>query len=423
LIYVANGTTTLSVIDGATDSVTATVTLPLPVRFVAVDSAANKIYAGGVQLNEPVYAIDGATNVVARFATTPLNVVSGLAVNPATNLLYVVGTTGFFAPSPAVIALNGTTGALWSSRGLDQTMNPYNVVGGAAIAVNSVTNQVYIGGNTAPGLLQVWDGATQALSSVFTVGTDPQVMVSDDATNTIYAAQGNGTVAVINGATKSQVGPDITVGNLSSAIAFNPHTKQLFVTDYLSGGLAIVDAGTAMVVGSVAPTGSHPAGVAVNPTTDKVYVANLSDGTVTIIDAAQHPTKPLLVQATPGAGQATISWSPPTSDGGVAISSYTATAMPGGIACTTALTSCTILGLTPGTTYSVTVTATNSAGNSEPSDSVSILPSAATTPSTTASTLSLAATGANLEAPSAVTLGLLGLGGVVLARRRRGVRA
>ena len=57
---------------------------------------------------------------------------------------------------------------------------------------------------------------------------------------------------------------------------------------------------------------------------------------------------------------------------------------------------------------------------------VNLLPgpaSTTTTATTTPSPTALAATCANLAAPLALSLSLLGLGGVMLGRRRRGVRA
>ena len=93
------------------------------------------------------------------------------------------------------------------------------------------------------------------------------------------------------------------------------------------------------------------------------------------IEGAGAPGTPTSASATAGDAQATISWSAPSSNGGAAITSYTATASPGGATCTTSSTSCTITGLANGTSYTFTVTATNSAGTSAASSaSASVTP-------------------------------------------------
>ena len=93
------------------------------------------------------------------------------------------------------------------------------------------------------------------------------------------------------------------------------------------------------------------------------------------------PGAPTGVTAAAGNGQATVSWNAPASDGGTAIKSYTATASPGGATCTTTSTSCVVTGLTNGTRYTFTATATNAAGTSVASSaSAGVTPSAPPAP-------------------------------------------
>ena len=75
------------------------------------------------------------------------------------------------------------------------------------------------------------------------------------------------------------------------------------------------------------------------------------------------PGAPTTVNATPGSGQATVSWAAPADAGGSAIIAYTVTASPGGSRCSTSgATSCTVIDLTNGTAHTFTVTATNAIG-------------------------------------------------------------
>ena len=86
---------------------------------------------------------------------------------------------------------------------------------------------------------------------------------------------------------------------------------------------------------------------------------------------ASSPGAPGRPSATPGDTTATISW-PTADDGGSPITGYTATA--GSQTCTTATTTCTLSGLINGTTYSVTVTATNAVGTGPASAATSVTP-------------------------------------------------
>ena len=81
----------------------------------------------------------------------------------------------------------------------------------------------------------------------------------------------------------------------------------------------------------------------------------------------KRPDAPTIGTATLGNAQATVPFTAPSSDGGSAITSYTATSSPGGITGTLSQSgsgSITVTGLTNATAYTFTVTATNAIGTS-----------------------------------------------------------
>ncbi len=74
------------------------------------------------------------------------------------------------------------------------------------------------------------------------------------------------------------------------------------------------------------------------------------------------PGPPEDIGASPGDHQATVTWQPPSDDGGFPILDYTATANPGGRTATVVTSPATITGLTNGQSYTFTVRARTAAG-------------------------------------------------------------
>lgn len=97
------------------------------------------------------------------------------------------------------------------------------------------------------------------------------------------------------------------------------------------------------------------------------------------VTPATIPDAPTATTATRGNTAATVSWLAP-SNGGAPVTSYTVISSPGGRTCTTSTTQCAVGGLTNGTAYVFTVSATNRIGTSESSAA-----SAPITPATTPS--------------------------------------
>jgi alpha-tubulin suppressor-like RCC1 family protein len=89
------------------------------------------------------------------------------------------------------------------------------------------------------------------------------------------------------------------------------------------------------------------------------------------------PQAPSAVTVSPGATSAVVSWMAPASLDGGRLAGYTATASPGGAGCSATATSCTITGLTGGTSYQVSVVARTTAGVSGASDPAGVTPGSA----------------------------------------------
>jgi len=117
----------------------------------------------------------------------------------------------------------------------------------------------------------------------------------------------------------------------------------------------------------------------------KVRIRNESGYGYVIADAVRFvqavvPAAPTSVGAVPGDGQAIVNFTPPESLGSP-ITSYTVTSTPGNISVSASAGPIVVTGLTNGTEYTFTVTATNAIGTSQPSDpSNSVTPTAAIAP-------------------------------------------
>jgi YVTN family beta-propeller protein len=253
---------------------------------VAVNPASGKVYVAGAG-NATVSVVDGASPLTAPVVVSlPVGATaSSVVVNPATNTVYTGNGNG------TVSAINGATNAVTS----------VTVGSGAAVlTVDAATNTVFVA--TADGTVTAINGATNVTSKFVaaTSSTGPAAIAVNTVSDRVYVANKTaGTVTVLNGATGSVVAT-VTVGTSPAAIAVNPVTNKIFVANYGSASVSLIDGATSAVTNTI-PVGSEPDGMAINVVTDQVYVANAGVGSVSDIDGASHAVTYILVGTSPAA--------------------------------------------------------------------------------------------------------------------------
>jgi YVTN family beta-propeller protein len=209
---------------------------------------------------------------------------AAIAVNPVTNKVYVADGV----ETSTVTEIDGATNATTT---LAAGANPFS------IAVDPVTNRVYVG-DGADANVTVIDGATNAATTVPIAGNIADAIAVNSATNTIYVANiSEDNVTVIDGATHA-IGT-VPAGHGPDAVAVNPVTGKVYAVNFLDGTVTVID-GTTNATATV-PVGRSPGFVAANPATNQIYIANFGDGTVTVIDGATNATATVAVGGDPAA--------------------------------------------------------------------------------------------------------------------------
>ncbi len=285
---------------------------------------------------------------------------------PASNALSAIPATVPGAPAlTAATVGNGQVALTWTAPASN---------GGSAI--NSYTATASPGGSTCStsGASCTVGGLTNGISYSFTV-TATNAVGTGPASNALTA-----TPATLPGAPTLITA---TPGNGQVALAWTapPSNGGSAITSYTAtaspGGATCTTSGLACTVSGLTNGTTYSFTVTATNALGTGPASNALSATPAA--AVTAPGAPTLTAATPGNGQVALAWTAPPSNGGSAITSYTATAGPGGATCTTSGLACTVSGLTNGTTYSFTVTATNAAGTGPASNALSATPTAAAT--------------------------------------------
>ena len=284
---------TVTVTDGATGQSRTIPVGPRP-QFLVVNPVTNRVYVnnGG---NATVSVIDGTTDT--NITPTPLAMGShgAMAVNPLTNTIYVVRQTGL--GTDEVSYLNGNTNTWYTIA--TESFQPI------AVAVNPLTNTLYVahyGTGDVRIISAANDGNAHPVTTSIGVWSHPMGIAVNPVTNKIYVVteDSRGPIAVIDGATRTASFPALASGhgNGAKAVAVNSATNKIYAA--FNGEIVVLDGNTGALSYINVPTGSGQVAIGINYTTNRIYVTTNS-GVMTVIDGDTNTTLGTTSIA-PGAG-------------------------------------------------------------------------------------------------------------------------
>lgn len=181
------------------------------------------------------------------------------------------------------------------------------------VAVSHDGTHVYVT-NVDDGTVSVVDTTgNTVIGDPIRVGVAPfGVAVSRDGTRLYVIERGvrvdgayrDGTVSVVDTATKAVIGSPLRVGVAPEDLAVSPDGAHIYVVNADEGTMSVIDTATNTVVGKPNPVGRFPARVAVSPDGSLAYFTNTGDGTLAVVDTASYEVVVRLkVVVTPAAGE------------------------------------------------------------------------------------------------------------------------
>lgn len=254
-------------------------------------SIAQTVNAYVTNYNESsVSVINTASNTVTATVSVG-NGPTGVAVNPGGTRVYI---GNYYGNSVSVINTGNNT--------VIATIAPVSTPTGVAVSPDG--NTVYVA-NQGASSISVISAATNTVVATITVGNTPQgVVVSPDGTKAYVANYNSDNVSVINTATNTVI-TTIPVGDGPEAVAVTPDGTKAFVPNYNSNNLSVINTATNTVIATTS-VGNGAWGVAVSPNGTRAYVA-ASSGGVSVVNTA---TNAVIATITVGGGVWGVAVSP-----------------------------------------------------------------------------------------------------------------
>lgn len=226
-IFVANqGSGTVSVIDGETQTQESVITVGENPGAIAVNPTTNRVYvatcadAAGrvVVINGETLAVEGALQT----GSCPRE----LIVNPATNRLTIVGPDGTLA------LIDAATDAV------SDAVRPGDLGTVTGSAVNPTTNRIYLAQQDR-NAVAVLDGASGSVLASVAIPSPDAVAVNPTNNRVYVTSAAGGTVTVVDGANNALL-TTIPVLGKAVGVATNPTTGRAYVTNQDRNAVAVL---------------------------------------------------------------------------------------------------------------------------------------------------------------------------------------
>lgn len=336
--------------------------------------------AAGNDMTLTLNSVGSTTNVLVDSIAPTVSSVTASTANGTYKLGDIISIQVNFSEA---VTVTGTPQLTLETGTTDRTVNYASGSGTSTLTFNYTiqsgdlssdldyvaTNSLVLNGGTIRDAAT--NNATLTLASpgaANSLGSNKAIVVDGDVPTVTSTAP-------VGGALSTDVSVNFTV-NFSKAVSnISTDDFALGTTGSASGTIAGVSAGSgsSVTVTVNGITGNGTIKLNLNGSTNIIDAAGNSgpaaytSGTTHTVAIPTAPDAPTIGTATAGDGQVSVTFTAPGSNGGSAITTYTATASPGGLfgscagpaACTA-----TVTGLDNGTAYTFTVTATNSVGTS-----------------------------------------------------------
>ncbi len=237
----------------------------------------------------------------------------------------------------------------------------------AATNIAPVTDRIILGGNNA-GIQS--PNATIAEFVVLPTVPEQSVLRSFEANQVAYYSLSPVAGGISINQPNVPSGVTAVAGNGSASISFSPVSGATNYTVTSTPGGFTASAASSPIQVSGLTNGTAYTFTALASNVHGTSAASSASNSVTPSAGAAGqtvPNSPTIGTATAGVNSALVTFTAPANTGNSTITGYTLTSNPGGITTKGTTSPITVNGLTAGTSYTFTVTANNSIGNSLPS--------------------------------------------------------